>query len=29
LYEQPKVKLLMQFLTEALMAKKALVEGSS
>ena len=29
LYEQPKVKLLMQFLTEALMAKKAIVEGSS
>jgi len=27
LYDQPKVKLLMQFLTDALMAKRALVEG--
>lgn len=27
LYDQPKVKVLMQFLTNALMAKRALVEG--
>ena len=29
LYEQPKVKLLMQFLTDALMTKKTLVEGEA